>query len=78
MMGAVDSPNARRGQRRSLFEGGKLRCPHDKQLRHIQDYIAFDRAGEFAGELNVVYKCHCGHIFSPGMNDVEMRDLVVA
>lgn len=69
-------PDARRRQRRSLYEGGKLRCPHDKQLRHIEDYISFERNGEFVGELNVVLKCKCGHIFSPGLPDEEMSSLV--
>jgi hypothetical protein len=74
----VDDPDARRGQRRSLWEGGRLRCPHDKQLRHVQKYIAFDRSPEFVGELNVVYKCECGHIFSPGLSDSELVSNVAA
>lgn len=77
-MAVVGSPDVRRRQRRSLFEGGKLRCPHDKQLRHIEEYMTFDRAPEFAGELNPVYKCQCGHIFSPGLTDDEMRGLVTS
>lgn len=68
--------DARRHQHRSLFEGGKLRCPHDKQLRHITDYMSFDRSDEFVSELNVVLKCRCGHIFSPGIPDSEMKSMI--
>lgn len=75
-MASVGVTDARRRQRRSLFEGGKLRCPHDKQLRHVTDYMSFDRSDEFASELNVVLKCRCGHIFSPGVTDDEMKRIV--
>jgi hypothetical protein len=77
-MAAVAQPVATRRQRRPLFEAGKLRCPQDKQLHHIEDYISFDRNVEFAPELNVVLKCRCGHIFSPGITDEEMKALVTA
>jgi hypothetical protein len=75
-MPVVGVPDARRRQRRSLFQGGKLRCPHDKQLRHIEEYKTFDRNPEFSQELNPVFKCKCGHVFSPGITDEEMRSLV--
>jgi hypothetical protein len=61
---------------RPLFEGGKLRCPHDKQLHDVLSYKRFDMTREFELELNEVLKCmSCGHIFSPALRDSEM-DLI--
>jgi hypothetical protein len=56
-----------------LFVGGKLRCPHDKQLRHLNAYKAFEVKEQFQRELNVVLKCGaCGHVFSPALEPAEM------
>ena len=59
---------------RSLFEAGKLRCPHDKQLHDILTYKRFDLPNEFESQLNVVLKCiFCGHLFSPCLSSSEMK-----
>jgi len=59
---------------RPLFEAGKLRCPHDKQLHDILSYKRFDLPNEFATQLNVVLRCiQCGHLFSPALNSIEMN-----
>ena len=59
---------------RPLFEAGKLRCPHDKQLHDVLSYKRFDITREFEAQLNVVMKCmSCGHIFSPHLTDSEMN-----
>lgn len=56
-----------------LFEGGKLRCPHERKLHDILSYKRFDLITEFETKLNVVLRCmFCGHIFSPVMKDSEM------
>jgi hypothetical protein len=61
---------------RSLFEDGKLRCPHDKQLHDILSFNRFDLSREFQDELNVIIKCSfCGHIFSPALNSHEMKEI---
>ena len=61
-------------QRRPLFEAGKLRCPHDKQLHDILSYKRFDLPREFETQLNVVLRCpFCSHVFSPHLNDDEMK-----
>jgi hypothetical protein len=57
-----------------LFVGGKLRCPHDKHLHDLLSYKRFDLIPEFEHKLNVVLRCmFCGHMFSPVMNDQEMK-----
>lgn len=57
----------------SLFIGGKLRCPHDKQLRHLNAYKPFEVKEQFHEQLNVVLKCPaCGHVFSPALEPEEM------
>lgn len=62
-----------KGANRPLFEAGKLRCPHDKQLHDVLSYKRFDIPREFETFLNVVLKCmHCGHVFSPHLLDSEM------
>lgn len=61
------------GDRLRLIEGGRLRCPKDHQLRNVLAYKPFQIAEEFADELNVVLKCPCGHIFSPGLSSADMR-----
>ena len=59
-----------------LFEAGKLRCPHDKQLHDVLSYKKFDLVDEFASQLNTVLRCgFCGHLFSPNLNDEEMKIL---
>lgn len=64
----------RRASTRPLFEIGKLRCPHDKQLHDILTYKRFDLPREFEAQLNVVIKCvFCGHIFSPALSSEEMK-----
>lgn len=66
----------KRGRSLPLFEGGKLRCPHDKQLHDVLSYKRFDLIREFQTQLNVVLKCmSCGHVFSPHLTDSEM-DLI--
>jgi len=58
---------------RPLFEGGRLRCPHDKQLHDLLSYKRFDLISEFETKLNVVLRCmYCGHLFSPALEDSEM------
>ena len=72
-MNAAVSPERSR-TRRPLFEGGKLRCPHDKQLHDILTYKKFDLPNEFETQLNQVLRCtSCGHVFSPHLNDEEME-----
>ena len=57
-----------------LFVGGKLRCPHDKRSHDILSYKRLDLVPEFEHKLNVVLRCmFCGHMFSPVMNDEEMK-----
>lgn len=64
----------RRRESRPLFEGGKLRCPHDKQLHDVLTYKRFDLPYEFEKQLNVVLKCvFCGHLFSPILGIEEMK-----
>lgn len=59
---------------RPLFEAGKLRCPHDKQLHDLLTYKRFDLPDEFATQLNVVLRClYCSHVFSPHLDDQEMK-----
>lgn len=59
---------------RPLFEEGKLRCPHDKQLHDILSYKRFDLPYEFQTQLNVVLRCaFCSHVFSPHLYDEEMK-----
>jgi hypothetical protein len=55
-----------------------MRCPKDRQLRNVLAYKSFEVQAEFADELNVVLKCPCGHIFSPGLSEAEMRGLLRA
>lgn len=65
--------HSERRKSRPLFEAGKLRCPHDKQLHDILSYKRFDLSAEFANQLNVILRCiQCGHLFSPALNQVEM------
>lgn len=55
---------------RPLFQGGKILCPHDKQLHDILSYKKFNLPREFETQLNVVLRCmFCSHIFSPHLND---------
>lgn len=58
-----------------LIVGTKIRCPHpqDLRLRPIFAYKSFEVSPEFADELNVVLKCPCGHIFSPGVDAETIR-----
>lgn len=66
------SQDKQRGQR-PLFESGRLRCPHDKQLHDILSYKRFDLPREFENQLNPVLRCvFCSHVFSPHLNDSEM------
>jgi hypothetical protein len=59
---------------RPLFEAGKLRCPHDKLLHDILTYKRFDLPHEFETQLNTVLRCiFCGHVFSPNIDDEEMK-----
>lgn len=61
---------------RPLFEAGRLRCPHDKQLHDLLSYKRFDLPHEFETQLNVVLRCaFCSHVFSPHLSDNEM-DLI--
>ena len=56
-----------------------MRCPKDRQLRNVLAYKTFEVQAEFASELNVVLKCPgCGHLFSPGLSETEMRRLLRA
>jgi hypothetical protein len=65
---------AKRGARRPLFEAGKLRCPHDKQLHDLLSYKRFDLPREFETQLNTVLRCmFCSHVFSPHLEDSEMK-----
>jgi hypothetical protein len=57
---------------RRLIVDGRLRCPKDGALRNVLAYGTFDVVEEFADELNVVLKCPCGHIFSPGFSSDEL------
>jgi hypothetical protein len=59
-------------KRRSLTEGGKLRCPSCEALGHpFRDFKPLEVPESYKRELNPVY-CHvkhrggCGHVFSPG------------
>lgn len=54
------------------MEGGRLRCPQCKTLRNILSYKHFERVAEYEDELNVVLKCKCNHVFSPGLSDDEI------
>jgi hypothetical protein len=56
--------------------GGRLRCPKDKQLRNMLAYKTFEVQEEFADELNVIFKCPCGHLFSPGLSTRELKGLL--
>lgn len=68
-----NSTETRKQNIRPLFEAGKLRCPHDKQLHDILSYKRFDLPHEFETQLNVVLRClYCNHVFSPHLNDSEM------
>lgn len=59
---------------RLLFESGKLRCPHDKQLHDVLSYKRFDLPHEFETQLNVVLRClFCSHVFSPHLDEQEMN-----
>lgn len=59
---------------RPLFEAGRLRCPHDKQLHDLLSYKRFDLPSEFETQLNVVLRCaFCSHVFSPHLNTDEMK-----
>jgi hypothetical protein len=70
------STEPERSARRPLFEAGKLRCPHDKQLHDLLSYKRFDLPNEFATQLNTVLRCmFCSHVFSPHLNNSEM-DLI--
>lgn len=63
-----------RRKSRPLFEAGKLRCPHDKQLHDVLTYKRFDLPNEFETQLNVVLRCiYCGHLFSPNLVSSEMK-----
>ena len=74
MMGIVAATvEQRRQHRRSLYEGGRLRCPRDKILRDILAYRVFEVSEEFAHELNVIMRCPCGHIFSPALTTDEIE-----
>jgi hypothetical protein len=43
-------------------------------LRNVLAYKAFEVVEEFSDELNVVLKCPgCGHLFSPGPSQSDMR-----
>lgn len=65
-----------RRKSRPLFEAGKLRCPHDKQLHDILSYKRFDLPKEFEEQLNVVLKCiFCGHLFSPILDPAELQSI---
>lgn len=44
-------------------------------LRNILSYKTFEVVAEFSDELNVVMKCQCGHIFSPGLSTSELKVL---
>lgn len=71
------STKPERSATRALFEAGKLRCPHDKQLHDLLSYKVFDLPKEFETQLNVVLRCGtCGHVFSPHVNDQEMKLIV--
>jgi rubredoxin len=60
-----------------LMQGSRLLCPNCKMRRNILSYKHFQRVEEYADELNVVLKCSgCGHIFSPGMSDFEMGEML--
>lgn len=57
-----------------LFEVGRLRCPHDKQLHDLLSYKRFDLPIDFETQLNVVLRCaFCSHVFSPHLDDGEMK-----
>ena len=56
-----------------LIEGNRIRCPRDKRLRPIFAYKSFEQTEEFSDELNVVLKCPCGHIFSPGVDSQTIK-----
>jgi uncharacterized Zn finger protein len=72
-MNALATPE-RSKIRRPLFEGGRLRCPHDGKLHDVLTYKRFDLPNEFESQLNQVLRCtSCGHVFSPHLNDEEMR-----
>jgi len=60
-----------------LIVGNRIRCPKDRLLRNMFAYKTFEVSPDFADELNVVLKCPCGHIFSPG-NIGELRDRIRA
>jgi hypothetical protein len=58
-----------------LVVGNRIRCPHprDLQLRPIFAYKTFEVSEDFEEELNIVLKCPCGHIFSPGVDARTIR-----
>lgn len=71
-MHALDKPE-RGAKPRPLFEAGKLRCPHDKQLHDLLSYKVFDLPEEFKTQLNTVLRCVlCSHVFSPHLDTQEM------
>jgi hypothetical protein len=63
-----------------LVVGNKIRCPHpdDLKLRPIFAYRAFEVSPDYEAELNVVLKCPCGHIFSPGVDAETIRRGILA
>jgi len=68
------STKPERSAKRRLFEAGQLRCPHDKHLHDLLSYKRFDLPREFETQLNPVLRCgYCSHIFSPHLDDAEMR-----
>lgn len=72
-MTALEEASASR-KMRPLFEAGKLRCPHDKQLHDLLSYKRFDLTPEFETQLNVVLRClFCSHVFSPHLDEQEMN-----
>lgn len=58
------------------MQGGRLLCPKCEHRRDILAFKHFEVVEEYSDELNVVLKCPCGHIFSPGMSDSEISEIM--
>lgn len=70
------APQNKKRVSRPIFEGGRLRCPHDKQLHDVLSYKRFSMSAEFSNQLNVVLRCaYCGHLFSPALSSEEMKEI---
>jgi hypothetical protein len=47
-------------------------CPNCEKVKNILSYKHFERPAKYQDQLNVVLKCRCGHVFSPGLTDEEL------